>query len=109
MTQLATIITINPSVPGTNNISSFPGLVANFYSFALMLAGVLAFGAIVYGGVLYATGRGNPSKESEGKNWITNALLGLVLLAGAYIILRLVNPQLVELYIPGLTGSTQAQ
>jgi Type IV secretion system pilin len=100
--QNPTQITINPNLPGTYPINSFPGLIANFYSFALVIAGVLAFGAIVYGGIKYATGRGNPSRESEGKSWITNALLGLLLLGAAYIILRTINPQLVSLQIPGL-------
>ncbi len=95
-------ITINPNLPGTLPSNSFSGLVANFYSFALVIAGVLAFGAIVYGGVLYATSRGNPTRESEGKSWITSALLGLLLLGGAYIILYTINPQLVNLQIPGL-------
>lgn len=71
--------------------------ISTFYSFALIVAGVLAFGVIVYGGIRYATGKGNPSSESEGKSWITGALLGLLLLAGAYVILYTINPNLVSL------------
>ncbi|RJQ28727.1 hypothetical protein C4571_03075, partial [Candidatus Parcubacteria bacterium] len=29
------------------------GIIVNFYQFALMIGGVLAFGAIVYGGIKY--------------------------------------------------------
>lgn len=100
--QLATQLTINPNLPGVGPVDSVPGFVTNFYSFALMMAGILAFGAIVWGGIKYATGRGNPAAESEGKSWITNALLGLLLLAGAYVILRTINPQIVGLNIAGL-------
>lgn len=95
-------ITINGNLPGNAPTNTVQGVVMNFYSLALMLAGILAFGAIVYGGVKYAVSRGNPSGESEGKSWITNALLGLLLLAGAYVVLRTVNPQIVTLNIPGL-------
>jgi len=104
-TALATTIdiNINPNLPGTNSASTGPsGFVANFYNFALMIAGVLAFGAIVWGGIKYAAGAGNPSSQSEGKSWIQGALLGLLLLVGAYVILRTINPDIVNLQLPGL-------
>ena len=94
----AALITINTNLPGTStSAQGVAGVVMNFYSFALLIAGILAFGAIVYGGIRYAVGRGNPSAESEGKSWVTNALVGLLLLAGAWIILYTVNPQIVSL------------
>ncbi len=92
-------ITVNGNIPGPNNISTTGpgGFVANFYLYALLVSGLLAFGAIVYGGVKYATGRGNPTAESEGRSWITGALWGLLLLAGAYVLLRVINPALTNL------------
>ena len=83
--------------------STPPGaFVSGFYTFALMIGGVLAFGAIVWGGVLYAASAGNPGKQSDGKEWIKSALLGLLLLAGAYLILYTINPNLVNLSLPTL-------
>ena len=100
MTRLAVQFTISQSIPGTYAAASgLGGVVSNFYSFALLIAGTLAFGAIVYGGIKYAVSRGNPTAESEGKSWVTNALVGLLLLAAAYIILHTVNPQLTTLTI----------
>ncbi|MGC9598850.1 MAG: sensory rhodopsin II transducer [Minisyncoccia bacterium] len=96
-------IHVSSNLPGVASTTSIAGIVSGFYGFALLIAGILAFGAIVYGGIKYAASRGNPSAESEGKSWVTNALLGLLLLAGAYIILYTVNPQLVSLQITGLT------
>jgi hypothetical protein len=90
---------------GTVTSSTPPGqFVKSFYDFALMIGGVLAFGAIVYGGVLYAASMGNPSRQSEGKEWIKSALLGLLLLAGAYLVLYTINPDLVNLSLPTLTA-----
>lgn len=97
---------ISSGIPGTNanTTSSSPGaFIANFYQFALIIAGVLAFGVIVYGGIRYMTSAGNPSGQSDAKEWIEAALLGLLLLAGAYFILGVVNPQLLNLNLPGLT------
>lgn len=96
---------INTTIPGMGAASSStpPGQwVSSLYNFALMIGGVLAFGAIVYGGVLYASSMGNPSKQSEGREWIQSALLGLLLLGGAYLVLYTINPALVNLNLPSL-------
>jgi len=99
-------VSISAAIPGMGTVTSStpPGqFVKGFYDFALMIGGVLAFGAIVYGGVLYAASAGNPSKQSEGKEWVKSALLGLLLLGGAYLILYTINPDLVNLNLPTLT------
>jgi hypothetical protein len=96
---------VSLSIPGSNSNSSSSSpvtFIANFYQFAILIGGLLAFGAIVYGGIKYITAAGNPSSQSEGKEWIYSALLGLLLLAGAYLILNTVNPALVNLTLPGL-------
>ncbi len=99
-------VTISPAIPGLNTTgaNAAPGaFIANFYQFALLISGILAFGAIVYGGVLHAISAGNPAKQSEGKSWIWSALIGLLLLAGAYIILNTINPNLINLNLPALS------
>jgi hypothetical protein len=104
----AATITISPYLPGSlSNVGSAgPGaFVKNFYQYALFVSGILAFGAIVYGGILYAMARGNPSGETEARAWIWSALLGLLLLAGAYLILYTVNPNLVNLKLPTLPNA----
>ena len=94
-----------PGMSGLSPTSTPPGQwVSKIYNFALMIGGVLAFGAVVYGGILYAASGGNPSKQSEGREWITSALLGILLLGGAYLILYTVNPDLVNLNLPSLQG-----
>src|SRR6185437_16969565 len=87
---------INMNIPGRASITqNGPGAaIANIYDFALAIAGIIAFGVIVYGGVRYMISSGNPSGQSDAKEWIEAALLGLLLLVGAYFILNIVNPQL---------------
>lgn len=101
----ATTITISTSVPGmaANSTSSPGAFIAGIYQFALMIGGVLAFGIIVFGGVKYMASAGNPSGQSDAKEWIEAALLGLLLLVGAYFILNVVNPQLLNLKLLPLT------
>jgi hypothetical protein len=79
----------------------------NVYNFALMLGGILAFGMIVFGAVKYTMSGGNPSGQSDARDVITQALLGLLLLMGAFIVLNLINPELTRLNLP-LPGPVQA-
>ena len=103
-----THITIATSVPGNYGAAAAgasPGAyIANFYIFALIIGGILAFGVVVYGGVKYMASAGNPSGQSDAKEWIEAALLGLLLLVGVYFILDVINPQLLNLNLPTLTA-----
>jgi len=121
-TSLAHATTISVSLPTTGGNSSNPcssptaagcnpgNYINGFYQFALMIGGLLAFGAVVFGGVKYITAAGNPSGQSEGKAWIESALLGLLLLVGAYLILNTINPNLTHLDLPTLQpATTQSQ
>ncbi len=93
-------ISVSPTLPNSQYpTSSIGGWVNTFYQFSLLVAGVLAFGAVVFGGVKYLASAGNPSAQSEGKEWIKGALIGLALLAAAYIILDIVNPAIVNLNV----------
>lgn len=107
---LAHAVTISTAIPGTNTntISTPGGFVDNFYQFALIIGGVLAFGVIVYGGIKYMTAAGNPSAASDAKEWIEAALFGLIMLAGASFILKVVNPQLVHLNLLDLSPASIA-
>ena len=71
--------------------------VGNFYNWSLGIGVVLALGIIVYAGVRYAASGGNSSAIDDAKKWITSAVLGLMLLFSTFIILKLINPQLINL------------
>lgn len=104
-TACAASITISGNLPGSlsGSVGSGPGFfIKSFYQYALFISGLLAFGAIVYGGIRYAWARGNPAGETEAKAWIWSALLGMLLLAGAYLILYTINPSLVNLSVGSL-------
>lgn len=102
----ALAVTISTDIPGVSTATSPGGFVDSFYKFSLMISGVLALGAIVYGGVKYTLAAGNPAGQSEGKEWVKGALVGLLLLAGAYSILNIINPNITKLSLPTLTQVT---
>lgn len=97
---------VNISIPGTSVATQQnpnpAGIIINFYQFALMLGGLLAFVIIVFAAIQHTVSADNPSKQSDAKDMIKQALLGLLLLAGAYIVLNTINPRLTNLKLPTL-------
>ena len=102
-------VTINVNIPGSQAVSASNPCttVINFYWFALMISGILAFGAIVWGGIKYFLAAGNPSGQTEGREWIMGALLGILLLASTYLVLSIINPALITCQIPQLSQLPQ--
>jgi len=88
---------VNPEI--TKTPAEF---INKLYIYALGISGTLAVMMIVYGGVKYAINPGNTSAQGDATDIIKNAVFGVVLLAGAYLILETINPSLVILKNPGL-------
>lgn len=76
--------------------------VEQFYDFALVFGGFLAFGAIVWGGTRYILAAGNPGTQGDARDQIFQAVIGLLLLFGAVFILNIVNPAIARTSIPAL-------
>lgn len=76
--------------------------IARLYQFALMLSGMLAFGMIIFGAIQYIVSAGNTTQQSDARDRITQALWGVALLLGAYLILYTIDPKLVSLKDPSI-------
>ena len=82
----------------TKSIDSIiPGGLANIFNFGLALGALIAFGTIIYAGILYSASGDNSSKQKDAREWIWAAIQGLGLLALGFIILRIINPNLVSI------------
>ena len=112
LASVAHAVTISAAIPGTSTSTTTTGapgaMINNFYQFAIFISGLLAFAIIVYAGVKYMASAGNPSGQGDAKEWIWSALLGILLLAGAYLILNIINPSITTLSLPDLTPATVA-
>lgn len=64
------------------------------FIWAIGIGAILAFGRIVYGGVLWSVSMGGEQKNNA-REIIKGAIYGLLLLIGAYVILYTINPKLV--------------
>ena len=75
--------------------------------FAIGIAGALAVVMIVIGGIQYMS-TDNFGEKAAGKDHIKNAVGGMILLIGAYMILNTLNPNLVDFHFSISKASTQA-
>ncbi|XOB42035.1 MAG: pilin [Candidatus Nealsonbacteria bacterium] len=83
--------------PETVEQAVLPEYIKYIFNFAVAIAGLVAFGALVYGGFRYITSVGAPIVQTEAKDQIFAGIIGLVILLSSYLILTTVNPQLVIL------------
>jgi len=84
-----------PGVPEGQGVG-LGSYLDSMFKIGIGLAGVFAVLMIVIGGIQYIGGAANPSARTEAKNKITNAIFGLVLALGAWLILYTVNPNLLK-------------
>lgn len=79
-------------------------LIAWFYYFIISIAGIAAFVMLIWGGIEWMTSAGNPTKIGEAKEKINSAFLGLIIILSSYLILQVINPDLIMLRLPVLPG-----
>ena len=88
--------------PETVEQAIFPQYIKYIFTFSIAIAGLVAFGALIYGGFRYITSAGAPTTQTEAKDQIFAGIIGLVILLSSYLILTTINPQLVLLKSPKL-------
>jgi hypothetical protein len=100
--------TLEP-IPGTGNTGAdLKAYLEAIYKFAIWTVGIAAILMLTIGGFMYMVSAGNTSKAETAKKVITDAILGLVIVLGAYLILYVINPDLVNITITmkPLSGTT---
>jgi len=111
-----------PAVPGIDNIAGnfslndiaeraapfdtinpLSGLIFYLFTFAVSIVGIVAFGAIIYAGVMLMMSGARPQLRMDAKNRLRNVILGIALLLGSVIILNTINPELSLIPAPPIT------
>ncbi|KKR06536.1 MAG: hypothetical protein UT32_C0018G0038 [Parcubacteria group bacterium GW2011_GWC2_39_14] len=87
----------NPSEEQCWHIPWLAKYIGNMYRYGVVIGSILAVLMIMIGGVMYLIGGLNPNMIKHGKELITGAVTGLVLLLGSYVLLNTINPNLVNL------------
>lgn len=89
------------NIPGSEGVVDFPGFILGLYKFVIWAVGIAALLMITIGGFLYLTSEasGNTAKVDTAKKIIQDALIGLFIALAAYLILFVINPDLVNIKI----------
>ena len=72
------------------------------FHYSMIIAGVIALGVFVVGGVRYLISAGNPAVIDDARDQIFSGFLGLVILLSSYLLLNTINPDLVNIKEPTL-------
>lgn len=92
-------------IPGQSaNQSDLPGYVKSIINAGLILIVLSAVFMVTVGGFLYLTSAGNNAKAKDAKDIIRDSLIGLGLAMLAYLILYVINPDLVNLRLSQLSA-----
>ncbi len=95
-----------PSIQGIRPIAegedALPIFIRYIFTFAIAIAGLIAFAVLVFAGFRYLASAGNPTAMRDARESITAALLGLILLLGSVLLLITINPQLTRLTLESI-------
>lgn len=90
-------------IPGQEPTSQLVTYLENLYSFGIAITAILAVFMIAVGAFAYiVTSAGNASKMIDAKAKIYNAIIGLILALIAFLILYVINPDLVSGTMQGM-------
>lgn len=70
---------------------NFTTVATRVVTWILMLSGILAVIYLVYGGILYITAGGDAEKATKGRTALINAIIGIVIIALAFVIVQWVG------------------
>lgn len=82
---------ISVEQPPGFNITDLGLLISNAIGVALIIAGILVFVFLVWGGIQWITSGGDKGKTEEARSRITAALIGLAVVAAAWAVMLLVQ------------------
>jgi len=77
--------------PANMKITEVGALISSIIQVAFIIAGILVFAFLVWGGIEWITSGGDKTKTELARNRITNALVGLAIVAASYAVMRLIS------------------
>ncbi len=98
-------ITLDIAISGRSTVKDLGDYIGLMYRYGVSIAVIAAIVMVTYGGFRWLLGSAI-GDISKAKTIILDAIMGLILLLGAYLILNTVNPATLTLKVPALTKIT---
>lgn len=95
-------------IPGFGKISDFATYIGAIYKFAVWTVGIAALLMLSIGGFMYLTSAGNNARMEKAKGVITDSIFGVVMVMASYLLLSVINPDLVGGNLGAFKGPTVA-
>lgn len=70
---------------------TFAGIVSGLINLVMVLAALVFFFMLVWGGIRWVTSQGDKNNVEGARNQITNALIGLAIVFAAWAIMKLIE------------------
>lgn len=86
-------------IPGSPTPLNFCEYLKAVYKFGIWTVGIAGMFMIMFGGYTYLLSAGNNSTMQKGKGFITDAIIGIIMALTAYLLLYIINPDLLEIKI----------
>jgi len=82
---------IGVAKPDQAKVENIGTLIAAAINIIIVIAGIIVFVMLVWGGISYMTSGGDKTKTEEARNRITYALIGLAIVAAAWALTIIIN------------------
>lgn len=89
----------------TENSGDFVKYIQAIYNLGIWTIGICALLMIMIGGFMYITSAGNNASMEKAKGIITDAIIGILMALTAYLLLYIINPDLVNIKLVSLSGT----
>lgn len=80
-----------PVLAADGDVSKVETFIENVIQILVTIAGLVAAGFFVWGGIGYITSSGNPESLDRAKKTILYSAIGLTIVLGAFVITNIVN------------------
>ena len=85
------LLSITPVLADAPDLSKVENFATNVIQVLITLAGLLAAGFFVMGGIQYISSSGNPERLDRAKNTIIYSGIGLAVALGAFVVSNIVS------------------
>jgi hypothetical protein len=83
--------TISITQPAEMRVTDIGTVISGAIGAAFIIAGIIIFAFLVFGGLLYITSSGDKSQAERGSQAVTGAMVGFAIIAAAYAIILLIE------------------
>lgn len=84
------LLTTSPALAATGEVAQIESFIRNLIKAIAGLAGLIATGFFVIGGLTYITSSGNPEQLDKAKRTLTWSAIGLTIVVAAFVISNIV-------------------